>query len=99
MRYTITTLKDNKITSYTLWTSSLAQAKQKAIERDGFKPIEIKESFFLSLPITQKEVIISLKELHLFLQAQIPINRSIQMPQEYCSSPGLSKYFLAFITL
>lgn len=95
MRYTITTLKDNKITSYTLWASSLAQAEQKAIERDGFKPIEIKESFFLSFPITQKEVIISLKELYLLLQAQTPINRSIQMLQEHCSNPRLSKIFFS----
>lgn len=92
MRYKIITLKDSKITSYTLWASSLTQAEQKAFERDGIAPIEIIEkSFFLNLyPISQKEMITTLKGLHLLLEAQTPLNRSIEMIQKHSSNPRLA---------
>lgn len=95
MRYTITTLKDNKITSYTLWASSLAQAEQRAIERDGFKPIEIKETQWLSrlYPISSQNLIASLHQLLLLLQAQTPINQALEVVQGHCLNPRLSSIF------
>ena len=92
MRYQITTLKDNKITSYTLWASSLTQAEQKALERDGIAPIDIKEkTFLLNLyPISPKEVITTLRGLHLLLEAQTPLNRSFEMLERNCTNPKLT---------
>lgn len=95
MRYKITTLKDNQVISYHLWASNQLEAEQKAISYDGYKPIEIKESHFVSkfYPIGSKQIISSLHQLLLLLEAQVPIGKAVDIVQKHCLNPRLSSIF------
>lgn len=95
MRYEITTLKDNQPFTYHLWASSQMEAEQKALSRDGYKPIEIKESDFLTrfCPISSKSILASLRQLSLLLEAQTPINKAIDVVYRHCLNPKLTSIF------
>lgn len=95
MRYKITTLKNHQLITYHLWAYSQMEAEQKAITRDGYKPIEIKEStlFCRFYPINSKSILVSLRQLLLLLEAQTPINKTIDVVHKHCINPRLSSIF------
>lgn len=93
MRYKITTLKNSTPHTYTLWANSKEEAIQKAQNRDGIEPLEIKEQSFFFQPIFKKEILLSLQQLHFMISAHLPLQQCLSSLTLHTRNKNLSKIF------
>lgn len=93
MRYKITTLKNSTPYTYILWANSREEAIQKAQNRDGIEPLEIKEQNLLFQPISKKEIFLSLKQLHFMISAHLPLQQCLSWLTLHTRNKNLSKIF------
>lgn len=93
MRYKITTLKNSAPHTYTLWASSKEEAMQKAQKHDGIEPLEVKEQNFFYQPIFKKDILLSLKQLHLMISAHLPLQQCLSLLTLHTRNQSLSKIF------
>ncbi|WP_027327323.1 type II secretion system F family protein [Helicobacter pametensis] len=93
MRYKITTLKHTSIHRYTIWAKSKDDAWQKAIRKDGIPPLQVEESLLISLPISSQDTLISLKQLHMMIAANIPIQECLDSLTTHTHNTRLAQVF------
>lgn len=93
MRYKITTLKNSTPHTYILWANSKEEAIKKAKNRDGIEPLQIKEQALFYRPISKKDILLSLKQLHLMISAHLPIQQCLYSLTLHTRNKKLSKIF------
>lgn len=105
MRYKITTLKNAIPYCYTLWANSQEEALYKAQQKDGIPPLLVEEFPLFSLssnssifsifspPPSSKDVLTSLKQLHLMLSANLPIQQCIVSLARHTPNQKLAQIF------
>ncbi|MCE3047777.1 type II secretion system F family protein, partial [Helicobacter kayseriensis] len=93
MRYKITTLKNTSLHHYTLWANSKEDALSKARQRDQITPLHIEAKPIFSLAPSHQDIYIALKQFHIMLLANLPLQQCITSIAQNTSNKKLSCIF------
>lgn len=94
MKYKIKYLKDNILEQAILKAPSPQEAK-KHLQDQGYIILSIQElpSILGVLPISQKDIILSLRQLSLMISSSIPLSKALCLLEENASHPKLRSIF------